>query len=646
MKQHHCWPLLLAAFFLSPVLPAAAQPNRPNPASANPASANPASAKAKDSSYIAQLLDSAANLRERSLYDSATHVGTRALQQSLLLRDSFLVAMSCYDLGQTAQSANHKQAALAFFQRALSARLEKDQSANTAGVYNDLGYLHGTMGELDTQRDWYLKAMRLYDKNGDSSGMAQTLSNLSGSSLELGHKKDAIDYALKALAIREQSKDYEALSLSCNNLSQIYLQSDSIELAIHYQQEGLRYAGLSGSKRRLAQSYVSMALLMSTQGKNKDALEYEKKAIAICRENGDSIMLARRLISAAILTSHLNDPQGALSLFFEAEQLSKSLKDKYNLRDLYLYRTIFFKERKDFFLAYENYKQYVRYKDSIIDAETNSNIAEIQARYETEKKDKAIDDLRASEKIKDQQLQLARQEKTILIGGSILLFIIGGFISNRYQLKRKIQQQEALLEIRNKIARDLHDDLGSTLTSIQILSQVSRNHLDKGQTETYSLLQKITEQSRQMQQSMSDIVWAIRSDNDKVENMIVRMREYLAQTLEAKNIQIGFQASEELLGYSFNMQQRKDIFLIFKEAVNNAAKYANCTHMDVSLRRCDNRIVLEMKDDGVGFDPETVRSSNGLKNMKARAASLKAGFHIESAPDLGTTVRLDLPLTT
>ncbi|HEY6900147.1 MAG TPA: tetratricopeptide repeat protein, partial [Puia sp.] len=153
MKRHHFLPLLLTVLALSTVLPAAAQSSRSITASR------------QDSAYIFQVFDSAADLRERSLYDSATHVGNRALLQSLRLKDSFLVAMSCYNLGQTAQSANHKQAALAFFQRALSARLEKDQSAGTAGVYNDLGYLHGTMGELDIQRDWYLKAMRLYNRN-------------------------------------------------------------------------------------------------------------------------------------------------------------------------------------------------------------------------------------------------------------------------------------------------------------------------------------------------------------------------------------------------------------------------------------------------------------------------------------------------
>jgi signal transduction histidine kinase len=145
---------------------------------------------------------------------------------------------------------------------------------------------------------------------------------------------------------------------------------------------------------------------------------------------------------------------------------------------------------------------------------------------------------------------------------------------------------------------------------------------------------------------MSDIVWAIRSDNDKIENMMVRMREYLAQTLEARNISIRFEASEALLGHSFSMQQRKDIFLIFKEAVNNAAKYACCTMLEVSFRLNNDRILLEVTDNGVGFEPGKVRSSNGLNNMQVRSAGLDGHCDIRTGPGMGTTVLLNLPATT
>jgi signal transduction histidine kinase len=713
MSQYRCLPMVFAGLSLLLLSTAAAQSVRINRVHHGTEGVYNAHS---DSSRIILMLEEADRLKEVPRLDSAGALCRQALQMSLAAKDSFLIAMSYYELGQWALAANRIEEALAHLQTSLNMRFEKEQSSYTAGVYNDLGYLYGGKGEMEKQREWYLRAMRIYDRIQDSTGMSETLSNLSTSSLELGDKQEAIRYALRALAIRERGHDDDILALSCNNLSQVYLQADSLDQAIHYQQKGLHYAELSGSRRRMAQSYTSMSLLLNREGKNAEALEYEKKTIEICKMTGDSGMLARRCIAAAMLFSKLKDSVAAVQYFDLAGKVSLAIDDKYNLRDMYLYRAVFFKERKDFYQAYESLKKYHAYKDSIIKDETTTNIAEIQARYDTEKKDKAIGELRSSERIhqleiekqkavitgnlaeaqrkeneisllsqagelqnakirqqeaeldrneleaksKEQQLQLARAEKelqdrelqqqkqtrNIIIGSTILLALIAAGIFNRWQLKKKLQQQAALLEMRNHIARDLHDELGSTLTSIHILSQVSRNHLSQDEGRASSLLEKITEQSRQMQQSMSDIVWAIRSDNDKIENMMVRMREFLAQTLEAKDIAIKFGAAEELLGYSFSMQQRKDIFLIFKEAVNNAAKYARCTEMEVSFKLCNGRILLEVKDNGVGFDPDKLRSTNGLNNMRVRSAGLAGHCHIRARPGEGTTVLLDLPMAT
>lgn len=211
--------------------------------------------------------------------------------------------------------------------------------------------------------------------------------------------------------------------------------------------------------------------------------------------------------------------------------------------------------------------------------------------------------------------------------------------------RQRIRRLEEKFRIRSTIARDLHDEIGSTLTSINILSRVSRSNLYKDKARAEGLLQKITEQSQDMQQSMSDIIWAIKPDNDKLENMAAHMREYLSRTLEAKNIAIHFEADEQALRTSLNMEQRRDFFLIFKEAVNNAAKYAGSSGVTISLKKEKRNIILIVRDDGVGFDVTKKYNSNGLKNMQARAASLKAAFTITSAPGKGTSVHLSIPTT-
>jgi two-component system, NarL family, sensor histidine kinase UhpB len=259
----------------------------------------------------------------------------------------------------------------------------------------------------------------------------------------------------------------------------------------------------------------------------------------------------------------------------------------------------------------------------------------------------------------EQQLQLAEKEKQLqqrkiknsvllrnfILGGVVLMLLLGYFMFNRYQLQRKIQEQEALLSVRNNIARDLHDEIGSTLTSIKILSEVSEKNLHKDQLKTSSFLQKITEQSAAVQQGISDIVWSVKPENDKLENMVIRMREYVAQTLESKNIQTVMNIDEQVLNKTLDMNQRRDFFLIFKETINNIAKYANASEVQVRLEKKKEDLRMTIIDNGKGFDVSRETSSSGLKNMKARAMALKGTLEIFSGIGKGSEIILTIPVT-
>ncbi len=211
--------------------------------------------------------------------------------------------------------------------------------------------------------------------------------------------------------------------------------------------------------------------------------------------------------------------------------------------------------------------------------------------------------------------------------------------------KYRINQLKKLLTLRTKISQDLHDEVGSTLSSINILSKVSQSNLEKDKLKTAGLLQKIIEQSANMQQSMSDIVWSIRPDNDKIQNLVIRMREYLGQTAEPKNMIVEFSADEKVLKEILSMQHRQHVFLIFKEAVNNAVKYSQGKKISVFLGKENDHVKLSIQDDGVGFNPEKITPSNGLKNMRDRAKELKGTLHIQSFPGEGTQIELNCPPT-
>lgn len=207
----------------------------------------------------------------------------------------------------------------------------------------------------------------------------------------------------------------------------------------------------------------------------------------------------------------------------------------------------------------------------------------------------------------------------------------------------RISRLKELLQVRNKIAHDLHDDVGSTLSSISIMSEMAKRTVPGSSS---VLLEKIGNDAQLMQESMSDIVWAINPKNDRFENILQRMKIFSSEMLEARNIELTFSADETLNDVKLSMNARKDLYFIFKEAVTNIAKYTVCKNATVKISLRDKTVDLLVEDDGHGFDPtHQTLGGNGLYNMQKRAKDLKGALKIDSQKDRGTTVHLQFKIT-
>jgi ligand-binding sensor domain-containing protein/two-component sensor histidine kinase len=200
----------------------------------------------------------------------------------------------------------------------------------------------------------------------------------------------------------------------------------------------------------------------------------------------------------------------------------------------------------------------------------------------------------------------------------------------------RLQQVLRLQNIRNRIASDLHDDIGSTLNSISVYSEVAKNDPDKKE---YSL-NMIGESSRKVIDAMSDIVWTINPENDSFENIILRMRSLAYNLLRAKDIEFTFKADETLNHLKLSLEKRRNFYLIFKEALNNLIKYSRAKRVQISLLYHSNTITLLIRDDGLGFDATKKYNGNGLTNIRNRAKEINAQLHIESGEGIGTSIQL------
>lgn len=209
----------------------------------------------------------------------------------------------------------------------------------------------------------------------------------------------------------------------------------------------------------------------------------------------------------------------------------------------------------------------------------------------------------------------------------------------------RLQQILKVYKLRTNIARDLHDDVGSALSSIALLSNIAQDRKTNARLKPEEIFSRIGDTSKHMIDLMDDIVWSVNPANDKFSNMLIRMREYAAEMLEAKNISFSFTMSEDIDDLKIPMHMRKHYFLIFKEAVNNLAKYSACYNAAITIIHTNRTLITTITDNGKGFDAHIIYSGNGLKNMQERAIALKGKINIEAKPNQGTCVTLIIPVT-
>lgn len=196
--------------------------------------------------------------------------------------------------------------------------------------------------------------------------------------------------------------------------------------------------------------------------------------------------------------------------------------------------------------------------------------------------------------------------------------------------------------LRMRIARDLHDEMGSTLTSINILSKIAMQAQPTGAGWQY--LDKINKHSGNVLESMGDIIWAINPHHDTVEDLIARMKEVASELMEPTDIDIQFHISGTMDKTGLNPEERKFLYLIFKEALNNALKYSGGSLISVTFEVTDRFLKMEIQDNGQGFEKEEIKPGNGLNNMENRAKTIGAELLIKSRRGGGTSVILQKPI--
>ena len=199
--------------------------------------------------------------------------------------------------------------------------------------------------------------------------------------------------------------------------------------------------------------------------------------------------------------------------------------------------------------------------------------------------------------------------------------------------------------VQSRISRDLHDDVGSSLSSLQIYSALATKLMDNNPEEAKKLLQHIADGTEEVMENMSHIVWAMQDQDKAAYSLEARIKNIGYNLLTIKDIRCHYTICKAAEVACKGQEIRKNIILITKEAINNIAKYSEATEATVSLSATTNHIILSIHDNGNGFDTNNPPMGNGLKNIQARCAGLGGIALIQSAIGKGVTITCSLPVT-
>lgn len=206
-----------------------------------------------------------------------------------------------------------------------------------------------------------------------------------------------------------------------------------------------------------------------------------------------------------------------------------------------------------------------------------------------------------------------------------------------------LKNQLAVEKVRNQISRELHDDIGATLSGISMYSHIAQTQAASHQSDAVNKSLKVIQQGiQEMVARLQDIVWSVDPKQECWETLFDRLQEYALLIASAQNIQLQFECSAIIKHADLLPENRHNIYLLCKEAINNAIKYSEASILTISAVLQNNNIVCVVADNGKGFDIDNIKRGNGLTNMQKRADEIGAKLNIVSSTGKGTVVLLEI----
>ena len=521
-------------------------------------------------------------------------------------------------------------------------------------------------------------------------GEGQSYSNLALINYYQGKFEKDLDYSLKAITVYEKINAKEKLALEYGELG-FRMKKRSIKKALYYMQKGKFIAETNNFQQPLLSIYNNYGVLKEIQNQNDSALFFYNKGLFLKQKINDSVGLPYSSNNIAGILVKQQKYELAKDNYEEALKIRIALKDevgiaenhnylgdlltaqkkyssansyyelalergkKYHYLDLvqHSYKMLSqnYEAVNDKSAALQNFKQYSIYKDSLLNKETNLKIAELDVQFETAKKEKQILE-------KNIEVKNTRNKLLIVSAFTIFIALLGFLFYRQQRLKNKQQEQEfklqsaikeietqnSLHEQRLSISRDLHDNIGAQLTFV--ISSVDNLKLAGKITDDKinSQLNMISEFTKATILELRDTIWAMNTDVFSFEDLRSRMFNYIEKAqASTSDLNISFVINESVLQYKIASLAGITIYRIIQEVINNAIKHAGASEVKINISEVNENLLVEIDDNGKGFDVDEIDFGNGLLNMQKRVEEVEGKLTIESKLDLGTQIYFTIP---
>jgi two-component system, NarL family, sensor histidine kinase UhpB len=591
-------------------------------------------------------------------------------------QDSLMLEMGSKAFALASQASD---SALSLGRQAYELSRESDFPRGEANAANALGWTWMHKGNLDSAVFYLLHAKTIFTQEKLEFDLARVAINLSEVYSKQSRFAEALESALEAERLSEQLGNIPLLTDTKRLLAILYREKGEYAKSVENFQAAIKGFEEQKDTRRSINTAISLSILLRKMDLPDSSLSVLNRCLRLLEqeENLYQMAMVREHLGETYfmkgqVRASLAEYEKAYDLFvrlgnmadvaYEAMVVGKaygSLGDfgkaeefllrSYHLSDSLGLRNYQFDASSELSQLYQQTQQWkkatdqlqltLQLKDTLAQNMQIQKMSELTAQYENEKKEQEIALLKSNMELEAIKSRRQRQLQYFLLALIPVLVGFGYLIFNRAQLKQKLQEQT----LRNQLSKDLHDDIGSTLSSISINSRIALMKMEEKDF-VVKQLEKIQQNSKAILDNMSHIVWSINPANDSLDMMVFKMKDFASEMLEPLGINFQFDTESLDLKAKISPVVRKNLYLIFKESLNNASKYSKATEITAKITIQDGDLFLFVSDNGKGFSVEDEQHrGNGLKNMQGRAAQIKGTLTFESLIGQGTHIRLKVP---